>query len=65
MQGQQHADRAEALAVRSLLTGRGCAVWLDVFDIRIGADLKHELREGGERAVTPRARDAASLERPR
>ena len=40
------ADRAEALAVRSLLTGRGCAVWLDVFDIRVGADLKHELGEG-------------------
>lgn len=40
------ADRAEALAVRRLLTNRGCTVWLDVFDIRVAADLKCELGEG-------------------
>lgn len=40
------ADRAEALAVRRLLTARGCTVWLDVFDIRVAADLKRELGEG-------------------
>jgi hypothetical protein len=40
------ADRAEALAVRRLLTSRGCTVWLDVFDIRVAADLKRELGEG-------------------
>ena len=39
-------DRAEALAVRRLLTNRGCTVWLDVFDIRVAADLKRELGEG-------------------
>jgi hypothetical protein len=40
------ADRAEALAVRRLLTNRGCTVWLDVFDIRVAMDLKNELGEG-------------------
>jgi TIR domain len=40
------ADRAEALAVRRLLTARGCTVWLDVFDIRVAADLRRELGEG-------------------
>lgn len=40
------ADRAEALAVRRLLVNRGCTVWLDVFDIRVAADLKRELGEG-------------------
>ncbi len=40
------ADRTEALVVRRLLTSRGCTVWLDVFDIRVGADLKRELGEG-------------------
>lgn len=40
------ADRVEALAVRRLLTNRGCTVWLDVFDIRVAADLKRELGEG-------------------
>ncbi len=40
------ADRAEALAVRRLLTNRDCTVWLDVFDIRVAADLKRELGEG-------------------
>ena len=40
------ADRAEALAVRRLLTSHGCTVWLDVFDIRVAADLKRELGEG-------------------
>jgi hypothetical protein len=39
-------DRTEALAVRRLLTQRGCTVWLDVFDIRVAADLKRELGEG-------------------
>jgi hypothetical protein len=32
--------------VRRLLTNRGCTVWLDVFDIRVAADLKRELGEG-------------------
>jgi hypothetical protein len=46
------ADRAEALAVRRMLTGRGCTVWLDVFDIRVAEDLKRELGEGiGNAAV--------------
>jgi hypothetical protein len=40
------ADRADALEVRRLLTKRGCTVWLDVFDIRVAADLKRELGEG-------------------
>ena len=40
------ADRAEALAVRRLLTRHGCTVWLDVFDIRVAEDLKRELGEG-------------------
>ena len=40
------ADRVEALAVRRLLANRGCTVWLDVFDIRVAADLKRELGEG-------------------
>src|SRR5687768_14647860 len=40
------ADRAEALAVRRLLTNHGCTVWLDVFDIRVAEDLKRELGEG-------------------
>lgn len=40
------ADRSEALEVRRLLTSRGCTVWLDVFDIRVAADLKRELGEG-------------------
>jgi hypothetical protein len=40
------ADRAEALVVRRLPTNRGCTVWLDVFDIRVAADLKRELGEG-------------------
>ena len=40
------ADRADALEVRRLLTSRGCTVWLDVFDIRVAADLKRELGEG-------------------
>jgi hypothetical protein len=40
------AHRAEALAVRRLLTNRGCTVWLDVFDIRVAEDLKRELGEG-------------------
>ena len=39
-------DRAEALAVRRLLTERRCTVWLDVFDIRVAADLKRELGDG-------------------
>jgi hypothetical protein len=40
------ADRAEALTVRRLLTSQGCTVWLDVFDIRVAADLKRELGDG-------------------
>lgn len=44
------ADRVEALEVRRLLVARGCAVWLDVFDIRVAADLKSELGGGIERA---------------
>jgi hypothetical protein len=40
------ADRMEALAVRRLLVGRGCTVWLDVFDIRLSADVKTELGDG-------------------
>lgn len=40
------ADRAEALVVRRELAARGCTVWLDVFDIRVAADLKRELGEG-------------------
>lgn len=40
------ADRAEALAVRRILINRGCTVWLDVFDIRVAAELKRELGEG-------------------
>jgi hypothetical protein len=39
-------DRADALAVRRELAGRGCAVWMDVFDIRVSSDLKHELGAG-------------------
>jgi hypothetical protein len=44
------ADRAEALELRRLLTNRGCTVWLDVFDIRVGADLRRELGEGIDNA---------------
>src|SRR2546427_3534431 len=44
------ADRGEALGVRRQLIRRGCAVWLDVFDIRIAEDLKHELGGGIARA---------------
>ena len=40
------ADRREALAVRRLLTARGCRVWLDVFDIRVSGDVKTELGDG-------------------
>jgi hypothetical protein len=40
------ADRSEALEVRRLLAHHGCTVWLDVFDIRVAADLKSELGEG-------------------
>lgn len=39
-------DRAEALTVRRLLVNRGCTVWLDVFDIRVGENLKRELGDG-------------------
>ncbi|MGZ4881926.1 MAG: toll/interleukin-1 receptor domain-containing protein, partial [Halobacteriota archaeon] len=43
-------DRADALAVRHLLTERGCTVWLDVFDIRVAKDLKRELGGGIDNA---------------
>ncbi|TDD40269.1 toll/interleukin-1 receptor domain-containing protein [Saccharopolyspora elongata] len=36
-------DRADALALRSLLAGRGCEVWLDVFDINPAGRLRAEL----------------------
>src|SRR6266702_3619811 len=39
-------DRYDALAVRDVLQRSGCTVWLDVFDIRVSADLKRELGEG-------------------
>jgi hypothetical protein len=39
-------DRSEALEVRRLLINHGCTVWLDVFDIRVGAELKSELGQG-------------------
>lgn len=39
-------DRADAVRVRRLLAARGCSVWLDVFDIRVSAELKHELGSG-------------------
>ncbi len=40
------ADRMEARAVRNILARSGCTVWLDVFDIRVSADLKRELGGG-------------------
>src|ERR1700675_3591385 len=40
------ADRYDALTVRDILQRSGCTVWLDVFDIRGSADLKHELGAG-------------------
>lgn len=43
-------DRAEALAVRRILEGAGCEVWLDVFDIRPAGRLESELTEALERA---------------
>lgn len=43
-------DRMEALTVRRLLGSRGCAVWMDVFDIPVSADLKHELGAGMDAA---------------
>ena len=39
-------DRYEALIVRDILRHSGRTVWLDVFDIRVSADLKHELGSG-------------------
>lgn len=39
-------DRLDALTVRDILRQSGCTVWLDVFDIRVAADLKRELGDG-------------------
>ncbi|MGW5648179.1 TIR domain-containing protein [Saccharopolyspora sp. NPDC003752] len=43
-------DRADALALRSLLAGRGCEVWLDVFDINPAGRLHAELVDALHRA---------------
>ena len=43
-------DRLDALVARDILKRNGCTVWLDVFDIRVDADLKRELGDGIEKS---------------
>jgi hypothetical protein len=45
-------DRVDALSVRRILEDSGCDVWMDVFDIKVGAALRDELKAQLDRADT-------------